>query len=653
MIVDAFSTDGFVSKRTSRVGPYPNAPGSLSLEDMRMYADALDGLWTEDAGDTTAPEGSFSDQQAASEELYFQHFEIISPRGQHAVRTGSAPADADAAIDSLVPTDIQVRVRPARNRETHKDRADRLAKFARGIIAHVRKKRDIFRLVSSDQVIRHVGILRVTFDTRLWPTQPVGLDEDKREEWELRSRKFPVLVQVRNPRYVRWQQNDEGDLIAVAESYYTSVGEARVELSEYPIAIDLLRGRRPTEKIRIRDIWVVTDRCILIEDQPIFGYGDDGVLAHGYDEPPYIIIPFRELHFEEMGRRYRGMLSNAKGLYQIESQVLTAHVWMLFWNSWRTWKGHFAGGRKVEIIPGEVIDVDPQRGEYLELMSGEAVSPELMGTASMVDAYIQRNGVAQGPRAQEGTRSAQQVWAIQSIRQLKVEPAKQSLQQGVERMLTLIARILVARLPADTKLWLPVPGRDRDGEPIGEVSIAISDLATYEESFDVTFGRRLDPAVVEQAKSMMGFAMNGWMPRIKSWELSGLTESPEEWEDLIALQKVDDLDFITEITTYQRLLSYYGNDPNDWRVAMYQQRMQNPPPVRGRVAGGGGAAAANGQMRGPIQPTSLPTGPAPTAGGVAPQRGSPQLTGRIGPAAPRGVSSGGMPGETAAGIPGG
>lgn len=324
---------------------------------------------------------------------------------------------------------------------------------------------------------------------------------------------------------------------------------------------------------------------------------------------------------------------------------MTAHVWMLFWNSWRTFKGHFADpNRSVSIVPGEFIDVDPQRNEYLELMGGEPVPPELMNTAGIVDSYIQRNGVAQGPRTQEGTRSAQQVWAIQSIRQLKVEPAKQSLQQGIERLLMLTSRILVTRLP-DERLTMPVPGRDREGSPIGEVSIAVSDLESYEEAWDVTFGRRLDPAVLEQAKAVMGLAANNWMPRMKSWELSGLTESPEEWEDELYIQQVGDLDFMKEVGAWEQLVAYYG--PDSWQVQYYQQRMQQPPPTRGR-GGGGMPPAQQGLMR-PTQPTALPPGPA-LGGGPAPGRSAP-VGGRLGQAAPRNGMGGGMPGQTTPGVP--
>lgn len=625
--------------------PLTTSGNKPSLDDMRWWKDSLNNLWQEAAED----EGSLSDQMRWDEDLYFQHFNIEAPQGKHVVRTGSAPSDADAAMDSLTPTDIQVRVRPARNRQNHKDRADKLAKFGRALVALWRKGKDPFRLITSDQVIRHVGVTRVLYDDRHWPQVPKG--EPDSEEWIIAHRKkFPILMEVRNPQYVRWRQLDDGTLLAVVEYFQTTIAEAKLTFSDYPTAWGILAGRQPNDRVWIADVWVGKHRCVMIEEKPIFADGDDGVVEHGYPEPPYVVIPFRELHFEAVSRRYRGMLSNASGLYEIESQVLTMHVWQLAWNSWRTWVGHFMDpSRKVDITPGSVIDINKTAGEYLEMLAGEPVPPELLGTAAMIDSYIQRNGVAQGPRTQEGTRSAQQVWAIQSIRQIKVEPAKQELQRGVERMLTLAAKIILARMPGE-KITLPVPGRDQEGNPIGEVTITSADLEGYEESFDVTFGRRLDPALLEQAKAVMGLALNQWMPLKTSWELSGLTDSPDEWEDLLTMQKVEQLDFMQEILGYENLVATYGQD--SWQVQYYQQRMQNPPPQQGRRRGG-----MPGMPQGPIQPNALPTGPqapAPSPGQMMAGQGMQQASranGRMAPTAPTGVTQGGAPGTTAPGGP--
>jgi hypothetical protein len=68
------------------------------------------------------------------EDLYFQNFDVESPGGRLAVKTGSAPADADAAIDSLVPPDISVRVRPARARQKYRNQADKLTRFGKAML---------------------------------------------------------------------------------------------------------------------------------------------------------------------------------------------------------------------------------------------------------------------------------------------------------------------------------------------------------------------------------------------------------------------------------------------------------------------------------------------------------------------------------------
>src|SRR5262245_64587290 len=111
------------------------------------------------------------------------------------------------------------------------------------------------------------------------------------------------------------------------------------------------------------------------------------------------------------------------------------------------------------------------------MLEGQPVPEELLSTASVVDQYIQRNGVAQGPRSAEGTRSAQQLWAIQSMRTLKIESAKDSLVRAVSRALELAAMQLDVCL--QDRLTLPVPGKDRNGEDLREMTIRPEDIDGY------------------------------------------------------------------------------------------------------------------------------------------------------------------------------
>lgn len=610
-------------------------PG-LTLDDFRTWRDSLNGNWMTNFDDGTqggSYEGGLDDQQRFEEDLYFQHFTIESPGGKLAVKTGSAPADADAAIESITPTDIQVRVRPARNRDNHKKRADRIAKFGRGVLAEWRKHKDLFRLVSGNMAIRRVGVMRVLYDERLWPPYPPEANtKAKREEFEWRHRKFPIILESRNPRLVRWHELDNGELAVVVEHYATTVAEARIAFGRFPKTWGILAGQEPNQIVWVDDIWIGRQRAVLVANEPILP--GDGIEEHGYRRPPYIIVPFSELPFDAMGRKYRGMLSNASGLYEIESQALTMHVWQLAWNAWRTWIGHFNDpNRDLNIVPGKFIDVNPALGESIQMLEGEPVPPELLQTANIISAMLQRNGVSQGPSTQEGTRSAQQVWAIQALRQQKVEPGKRALQLGTEQALTIMAEIIVDRFPGE-KITLPVPGKDEKGDPYGEITITSADLDGYEESFSVTFGRRLDPAMLEQATKLMALWANKWMPYLASVELSGMTDSPEEWVGQRLLEDVDNLDFMKEAAAYDAIVATYGGDENDWRVQEFRRRMQAVQPQQTNVG-----------QRGPagVQPTAMPAGPSPAAARpMTPQGGR----GRMAPAAPANVRPGGPPGQT-------
>src|SRR5207244_10939657 len=145
----------------------------------------------------------------------------------------------------------------------------------------------------------------------------------------------------------------------------------------------------------------------------------------------------------------------------------------------------------------------------------------------------------------EGTRSGQQLWAIQAMRQMKIETAKASLQRLVERSLSLAAQMV--ELNIKDKITLPVPGKNRDGEDYGEVTFGPKDINQYWDAWEVNFGQRIDPALLEQAKALSSLSENNWMPWRVSVEESGLTDSPQMWEDELIREKIERMPAILEI----------------------------------------------------------------------------------------------------------
>src|SRR5262245_52559468 len=228
-----------------------------TFEEVLYWRDHLCSEW-----------GDLDDAMEDEEDLYFQSFDVESPGGRLAVKTGSAPADADAAIDSLVPPDISVHVRPARGRQKYRNQANKLTLFGKAMLYSWRKQKDVLRQIPTDMVIRRVGVFRIMVDRSLWPQKPEGLqasgpapekwtdepeDEfrqrfeswqefDPEEAWEVRHRrKNPIIFQRRDPRVVRWREADDGELLVVVEHYQTSKVEALHAFSRYDATHDTLR----------------------------------------------------------------------------------------------------------------------------------------------------------------------------------------------------------------------------------------------------------------------------------------------------------------------------------------------------------------------------------------------------------------------------
>jgi hypothetical protein len=618
-----------------------------TYEEVVYWRDHLNAEW-----------GDLDEAMEDEEDLYFQVFDVESPGGRLAVKTGSAPADADAAIDSLVPPDISVHVRPARSRQKYRKQAEKLTRFGKAMLHSWRKQKDVLRQLPTDMVIRRVGIFRVMVDRSLWPNKPIGLEArgpeperytDEADEdfearliewdeadtetvWEVRHRrKNPIVWQRRDPRVVRWREADDGEILVVVEHYQTSKVEALHAFARYEATRDALKNMSPDELVWVDDVWIGRYRCLMLNDIPLFEVGGNGpyrgVAEHGYPEVPYVIAPFRELTFDEMERKYRGMLTNAAGLYPIESNVLTMQVWMLAINAWRTYLGWTKDGREIQIRPGQYIPIDQRIGEYLQMLEGQPVPDELLQTNSVVDNYIQRNGVAQGPRSAEGTRSAQQLWAIQSMRTLKIESAKDAIVRSITRALELAAMQLEVCL--QDRLTLPVPGKDRNGEDMGEMTIKPEDIDGYWDGWEVSLGRRLDPAMLEQWKALQALQANKWIPHRTSIELSGATDNPQEWLDELVREAVDALPFVVEQVGLERVKNWFGEDSERFialsQKLLEQQMPQNSPmnpqggtqqpPAMGGPSGGGvapagqaisKAAASHGGARGSGRPGGQP-----------------------------------------------
>lgn len=593
-----------------------------TLAEMQDWRDQLRGEWSTSEGG----EEDLLTQMQKEEDLYYQQFPVEAPYGKFTVKTGSAPSDLDAAVDSLAPpANVQVKVKPLRSREKYKKQAQKLRYAAAGFLAAWRKRRDELRILTVDQALRRLAIARVMFDESLWPNYPADIAnkptdvseedleewDDRRIAWEARNRRqCPIILERRDPRYTYFREY-HGKIIVVVEHYTTSPLDAYAAFAGYPKARHILRGMHATNtSVTVDEVWYDQWRCIMLNDQPIFdtdeqedGYVGgvyEGVQEHGYPEIPYAYAAFREVPIENPGKRFRGMLTNGRHLYPIESNVLSMHVFMLAHNAWRTFVGYTVDGRDMEIIPGRYISIDQRKGEYLNVLEGRPVPPELTGTAELVDQYIQRNGVAQGPRSAESTRSAQQLWAIQNNRQLKLESPRGSLQRLVERCLELAFQITETLM--SEPLTLPVPGYDREGNALDEVTIRPEDINGYWDAAKVTFIRRLDPAMLEQAKIIQALVAAEFMPEEVGWELSGFTDSPEEWKDLIMDQKTEKLPFVMEVLGLQRLEETLGRDH-----PMYQLVLQKIIEGKAMQEAGGGP----GQMATP----AAPSGPVAEPGG--------------------------------------
>ena len=509
---------------------------------------------------------------------------------------GSAPEDVDSAIDSLVPSRILVKVIPIDGTKSSKSQAERLARAGRGVIEAWRRPRDKIRELVVDMAMKRYAVARVIFDERLWSDDtPKKMTAKRKQEdldrWAKRHRnELPIRLDRRPPRFTRWREvNDR--MVIVVEDYWTTVLEAKQVFWKFPKARSYLLQKDPFDSVRISDVWYEDWRAIALDDRPIFP-GDDGILEHGYDEIPYVSAAFRELTFDEPGKRFRGVLSNAEGLYPAESRVLSMQLTMLAFNAWRTHVGHTVDGREIRIIPGHYIDIDKNRGEYLELLRGDPVPDELLRTEGVLDQLIQRNSASATARGTENARSAQQLYAQQAIRGLRTESARDALQRLLEKALGLVMMEIETIVGVRVSMPYPVKAKDTD---FGIVSIGPKDIDGYWGGFRVNFGRRIDPATMEQAKAIFGWVQNKAISWETGQEIAEIIDDIPEEEERLILESVDRLPFMIETQALEKVKNYYGDSSWEYqtlkkqieegRVRSADQSTQQPSNIMGNVSG--------------------------------------------------------------------
>jgi len=243
-----------------------------TLDEMKYHRDELDSEWNM----STTDEPSLDQQQKDEEDLYFQNFDVYAPEDRWIVKTGSAPADSDAAVDTMVPTEIGVNVRPLKGKIKYDDQADKLMKLGYGLLHAWRSDNDVIRDLVTDMVVKRYAVGRVLYDDTLWPKVPKSVPEgyDSMDYWmALNRRKCPIVLERREPRHCRWLEDDRHSIIVMVEHYETTVMEALDKWRHLAPALRILKGRELHDKIEVSDIWKGRYRSVMLEDEPIFPVG--------------------------------------------------------------------------------------------------------------------------------------------------------------------------------------------------------------------------------------------------------------------------------------------------------------------------------------------------------------------------------------------
>ncbi len=311
-------------------------------------------------------------------------------------------------------------------------------------------------------------------------------------------------------------------------------------------------------------------------------------------------MPYREIPANQPAERYRGGLTNTADLYPYESETVTMAIEIMRWMAWRTYVGHTFEARDIPMEPGIMIDMDKDRNEYIQVLEGTAIPPEILQMAATMQGLIQRNGRS-NPANNATARSAQQLMALNAEQEKKLDCPRQSLQRFCQRVTSLGAMELEQNL--DGRLVLPVPGHDHEGNDFGEMTVTSKDINGYYDGFEISFSRRLDPAILEVNKALMSMAQNNYISQRKALELGALVDDPQEELDELLDQATEKQPWMISLLSLKRVEQWYGEDSWQYKIAlqMYIQSQQAQK-GGGGAPGGPGGGPPGGLTAKPQQP---------------------------------------------------
>ena len=547
-------------------------------------------------------------------DLYFQTFRLTAPEGYRTVRLGTAPADIDQAVETLMPSAvIGVHVPPAKDTQEWQELADRRGKWLRALLQRWREHQDIVHQLLWAELVQNVRFAFVGYDP-LPPhleDPPSEIRGESAESYRVRleawanerENHLPVTFELK-PEGTVYCQEQNGRIVRLWEAYSREVADLHYWYppSKFPSVKLATQGYDPMQRVSFIAYWDENWRAAYVDYNPIFssrGGNDEtrGVVPNPYGCLPFVRFYFKKLPVNSVDRSYRGFLSNAREMYETESQIASQGLAILSRAAWPVVLTRFIDNRKFVQTPGSSFPLRP--GESVDVFAGAAPLPEVGQMWDRIRATIRQNALgASAGQMPAGIRSASALSMVSGVDRNKVMPALRECERGLAEALT-IAEKIVENLHGEP-VTLPY-GKTGTGNSLAQVSVGPSDIRRYYAK-EIDFGPDYGPDVVQRAAALDTLTQHKFMPRSKAWELlPEWCESVTDWNNLLIQEASDGHPLMTQAHVMQRLYQFAP------RMFEYLYEM-------GAFDQGGGPGGPGGAPGPGSGPTDTGSAPAPPTG---------------------------------------
>jgi len=508
----------------------------------------------------------------AYEEMFKCKFAVPVPSGQTAIRAPTGYVMVREIIDQITAEFAQINVPRRKNTVQAQRQSEKMTGFLSAFWyqQQANRARNILRDILFFNCVRGPYCMRVMYDKDLWPDKPeapvkpqrlVELEaqidvlelvpdkvlaeylvlqarwetaqeryEREMDEWEAQTQQeCPIIIQVRDPKYVFWEPGVE-DPSYVIECWDRTVADVRKHWPNYEGVKGTGRGltrRRETEKVQWSEYWDSHWHFSMCSGEVV-----QKPAEHHYGFMPYIIGGGFATPLPDPEDAFHSLYYGVEGLIKYESALFTQMAHYVKTYAYGIWLAKVADsqGFKLDLTPSAINYVDPS--DDVKRLDPTTLPPALDQQLANTQKFISRSAAADVLRGETGAGAPAYRYAMQTaMARTKFSPIEQSVQWAMQRANKMVLKLIENVHKEGISLFGQVRGEDMLAE------LAPDDIRHY--YYNVVKLKTVQP-IDEAGRAATGIRLNqsGIISKLTASEKYAGIEMPEAEFERILTEKI-------------------------------------------------------------------------------------------------------------------